>query len=299
MSSTVTMPFMRPSASTTGTASRSWRLSRRGHRLLVHVLRDGDHVALHDVADRAGRRAAEKRSRKETTPSRCWPVVEHVDVVDRLELAVALQAQVADRLRDRHVGPHAREARVHQAAGVVLGVGQQRRDLARVASSSRPSSPRRASGAAALHQVGGVVGGSRRSQMRRSAVGRSSDQRGLLARGQARGRSSSASARLSDWKRSEALLAVEAGQASASHASMVGCRPIPGLLRIAPAPPTISGMRTSPPRRGAPRRYRLGGRELLGSPTTVLQPAGIVCPSRVALNAPRCTTGAPRGPIDT
>ena len=56
--------------------------------------------------------------------------VEHVGVVDRLEVLARLAAHVADRLVDRHLGAHARVARVHQAAGLVLRVGEQRAHLA-------------------------------------------------------------------------------------------------------------------------------------------------------------------------
>ena len=82
---------------------------------------------------------ATNSSRNETTPSSVCSGVEHVGVVDGLDAFARLAAQVADRLVDAHLRPHAREARAHQAAGLVLGVGEQGRDF--LAGSARRAAP--------------------------------------------------------------------------------------------------------------------------------------------------------------
>jgi hypothetical protein len=56
-------------------------------------------------------------------------LVEHVHVVDGFEPLARLLAQVADRLVRGHVRAQTGVARVHQAARLVLGVGEQRVDL--------------------------------------------------------------------------------------------------------------------------------------------------------------------------
>ena len=84
--------------------------------------------------------------------------VEHVEVVDGAGQLAHLLAHVADRLVDRHVVAQPHVARVHQAAGVVLGVGEEGRHLAagRLVEQRHqrlaPVERRR------LDQVGGVVG---------------------------------------------------------------------------------------------------------------------------------------------
>ena len=83
-------------------------------------------------------------------------------------------------------GRSARVARVHQAAGVVLGVGEQRRHLA-CASARRaaPSSAVALLGGRLLDHVGGVVG--RQEAHPRAALGGAAreEQLGLIARVQA------------------------------------------------------------------------------------------------------------------
>ena len=129
MSSTVTMPFTCLSASTTGTATRSCRADQARDRLLIHVVGDGHHVRLHHVLHllvAAGREQLAKADHAQQV----LLAVEHVHVVDGLDLVLRLATQIADRLVHGHVRADAREARVHQTAGLVLRVGHQRADLA-------------------------------------------------------------------------------------------------------------------------------------------------------------------------
>ena len=99
-----------------------------GERLLVHRLVRGDDVGVHDVPHGlVGRRRKELAERDHADEPLL--AVEHVDVVDGLEALARLPAQVGDRLVDAHVGPQPRVARVHEPAGLVLLVGQQRGDF--------------------------------------------------------------------------------------------------------------------------------------------------------------------------
>ena len=128
-SSTVTMPFIRPSSSTTGTAIRSWLETRRD--TCSWSMSSGTVTRSERITSRT-RRSPEVREQlaEGNHPEQVLLGVEDVDVVDGLELVAGLAAEVADRLVDRHVRPDAGEARAHQAAGVVLGVGHQGAHLA-------------------------------------------------------------------------------------------------------------------------------------------------------------------------
>ena len=156
MSSTVTMPRMRPSASSTGTAIRlfsaitfataSWSRSSR-----TEITFDAHHVA-HARVGLGGEELAERDDADEPLLG-----VEHVDVVDRLDALARGAPQVGDRLVDRHVGAQAHVARAHQAAGLVLGVGEQRRHLAAGRRVERGEQRLALLGLGRLHGVGGVV----------------------------------------------------------------------------------------------------------------------------------------------
>ena len=104
---------------------------------------------------------AVKSSRSDTTPSSRWSVVEDVDVVEGLEVLARLAPQVADRLVDGHVRAQPGEARAHQAAGVVLGVGEQRGDLGPAGGVEQREQALALLGRhlLLLQDVGGVVGG--------------------------------------------------------------------------------------------------------------------------------------------
>ena len=164
MSSTVTMPFMRPSSSTTGhreeagvsaksRLSASWSMS----------LGDGDDVGVHDLRDRlVGRRGEQlaERDHAEQVLLR----VEHVDVVDRLEPLARLAPQVADRLVDAS-SPGARA----RSAG---SSGRRRRPRRRrAAPSPRGGSARRAG--RAVRRAPRAAPAARRRRRRRAAAGAS------------------------------------------------------------------------------------------------------------------------------
>ena len=128
MSSTVTMPFILPFMSTTGTTVRSCSAKIRDTvSWSISSVTRTTSVSMMSATIFLG--SAANRSRNDTTPSRCWSGVDHVRVVDGLELVARLAAQVADRLVGGHRGAQPGVAGRHQAAGLVLGVGQQRRDL--------------------------------------------------------------------------------------------------------------------------------------------------------------------------
>jgi hypothetical protein len=129
-----------------------------GQLLLVHVGARGDEVGGHDVAHRAIAGSGEQLAQRHHPDQLALRVV-HVDVVDVLELLARLLAQVADRLVHVDVGAHVRVARVHEAAGVVLGVGEQRHHLAAGLLVQQREQRLALVLAGLLHQVGGVVGG--------------------------------------------------------------------------------------------------------------------------------------------
>ena len=85
MSSTVTIPFTRRSASTTGMARKLCSANSLLTRLLVHVLRNRHHVGVHDVAHALvglrGEEIAERHHAEEMLLG-----VEDVDVVDALDV---------------------------------------------------------------------------------------------------------------------------------------------------------------------------------------------------------------------
>ncbi len=83
----------------------------------------------HDVGDARAHRRVEQRAERHHAHQPLL-AVQHEHVVDGAGLLAHLLAHVADRLVDGHLGPDPHVARVHQPAGVVLRVRQQRRHLA-------------------------------------------------------------------------------------------------------------------------------------------------------------------------
>ena len=159
MSSTVTMPFITPVAVDDGqrrevmrsnsSPTASWSMSSCTVTSSV----------VHDLVDASGPAAPAKSSRNDTTPSSLLLVVEHVGVDRATRVLARLATQVGDRLVDRHVGAHARVARVHQTAGIVLGVGEERGHVAagRLVEEAQQIGPFLAR--SLLDHVGGVVRG--------------------------------------------------------------------------------------------------------------------------------------------
>ena len=185
MSSAVTMPRMRPSASTTGTAPRS--SSARIFATASWSMSSGTLTTSrpHDVRDlAAGRRGEELAQRHHAEQTLI--VVEDVDVVERLEVLARLTSQVADRLVGGHVRTQPREARAHQAAGVVLGVGEQRGDLGPAGGIEQREQPPALLGRHLflLQHVGGVVGGEQAQPEPALGIAESQDDVGLRARGE-------------------------------------------------------------------------------------------------------------------
>ena len=147
MSSTVTMPFMRPLGVDDRHAPGSRARRRAGSRASWSMSsRHGDDVGAHDVAHALARAA--RRTARGTRPRRAGAARRRARRRSRCvsTLLARLAAQVADRLVDAHVRAQPRVARVHQAAGVVLGVGEQRRRppcaSARRAARAGPRGPR-------------------------------------------------------------------------------------------------------------------------------------------------------------
>jgi hypothetical protein len=100
-----------------------------GDGLLLHHVRDHDDGLAHHVADvRLGLGREELPERDDADQGAVGS--EDVEVADDLPELARLLAEVQDRLVDRHVDPEPPVAWVHQAAGDVLGVGEERRDLA-------------------------------------------------------------------------------------------------------------------------------------------------------------------------
>ena len=119
MSSKVTMPFMWPSASTTGIAIRSFSVRTLETDLLVLVVAHAHELGAHHVAHALLGLGREQVAERDDA-DQLLRVVDHVQVGDDLEVGARLPAQVADRLVDGHLGAHPRVARVHQPAGLVL-----------------------------------------------------------------------------------------------------------------------------------------------------------------------------------
>src|SRR6266404_1154793 len=103
-------------------------LEETAQRFLVHLLVRGDDVGVHDVAHRLRRRRREELAKRHD-PEQMLLGVEHVDVIDRLEALARLAAQIRDRLVDAHLRAQASVVRVHEAARLVFGIREQRRDL--------------------------------------------------------------------------------------------------------------------------------------------------------------------------
>src|SRR5262249_41856267 len=128
------------------------------HFLLIHGLGHGDQIRTHQVANLLLGGHAEELEEGDDA-EQVLIGVEHVGVVQGAGLLLELAADVTDRLLGTHLGAHARVARVHEAAGVVLGVGQQSPHvvlsrLIELSQHLRPLLLRHV-----LQEVGGVVGG--------------------------------------------------------------------------------------------------------------------------------------------
>ena len=128
-----------------------------GHALLIHVLGHGDRLLLHHVPHRAfgpgGEEIAERDHAQQSLPG-----IEHVDVVDGLDAFGRLPSQVGNGLVDPHLGPHAHEARAHEASRVVLRVGQQRHHFLARGLVQKPQQVVTGLFGRCLHQVCRVVG---------------------------------------------------------------------------------------------------------------------------------------------
>ena len=85
MSSTVTMPFMRRSASTTGHRQEVVLREQLADGLLVHVLRNRHHVGVHDVAHALVRLRGEQIAERHHAEQMLLGV-EDVEVVDALDV---------------------------------------------------------------------------------------------------------------------------------------------------------------------------------------------------------------------
>ena len=124
--------------------------------LLVHVVVHGEDVGLHDVGHLQAAIGGEQVAEGDH-PEQPLLLVEHVTVVNRFEALAPLLAKVGDRLVDGHVGAESGETGAHQAAGVVLGVGEQRGHLATRARIEQVEQTRALLPLDLLHHVGGVV----------------------------------------------------------------------------------------------------------------------------------------------
>ena len=152
-------------------------------RLLIHLVGDADDVRGHDLGDGHFRIGAEQVAKRHDA-EQALRGIEHVRDVDRLDLRAGLAAQIQQRLVGRHLGPQARVARRHQAAGFVLGVLEQREHfLARRIVEQREQ--RRAIGLAGLlDHVGDVVGLEQAHPLAALARSEVEQQIGLIARRQ-------------------------------------------------------------------------------------------------------------------
>ena len=137
-------PASRPSSSTTGITSRSYRGKTRATSLLRRVGAHGDDVGRHDVAQPAvGARRHQLPERDDA--EQVAALVDDVEVEE--PPALGERAHPRERARDRLIGGEARRVGVHQPAGGRRAVAHQVRELRR----ERParaaaSAPRAASG---------------------------------------------------------------------------------------------------------------------------------------------------------
>lgn len=93
-------------------------------RFLIERVGNRDDVALHDIGHQPVARRDEQVPKRHHT-AEALAVIEHVGVVDGLELFAGLPAQVADGFGHGHLGAQARETWAHQPAGRILGVRQK------------------------------------------------------------------------------------------------------------------------------------------------------------------------------
>jgi hypothetical protein len=184
MSSTVTMPRIRPRAVHDGHGHQVVLGEDRADLLLVHVLGHRDQVGVHHVAHEARGLGLEQVAERDHAQQSLL-LVEHVGVIDGLQVLVGLTAQVEDRLFDRHVWPHAREARAHQTAGVVLLVREQRAHLAPRRFLEQGDQGLALLRLCLLQEVGGVVGSERTHPQALLGVRKRADELHLIVARQA------------------------------------------------------------------------------------------------------------------
>ena len=265
MSSTVTMPFMRPSASTTGMAMRSCSANRLGDRLLVHVLGHRDDVGAHHVAHRlVGRRGEELAERDHAEQSLLG--VEHVDVVDRLERARA-PAGAGRRSPRRRAS---RGAAARSAGSSDRRPRPRRRRAARsppcASRSSSASRRSRSSSGASCTKSAASSGASRRIQSgarRAAARGAARPDRGPSGRGRdprPRPARADGSPRRAPRPRAPARRRSSSAASSASSSASVGDTnapsPAPFVSAHGPLPLTGSPACSVPPARPSRDRAR-------------------------------------------
>ena len=202
MSSTVTMPFILPSLSTTGTTLRTSLGEHARHGLLLQGVGDPDAVGLHPtfvlLLRGAGR---EQIAERDHAPRRCSGSSTYANRSSRASPAPASADTGSPRRRSRRVAT-ARSGS-HQAAGLVLGVREQRLDF--FARRDRRAA-RAESGGFAFSRPAG----SRRRRRRARGGGTRASARPLATRGgsrparvpRGRGRSVPDSARSTCWNAS-------------------------------------------------------------------------------------------------
>ena len=158
-------------------------LKEPAHVLLRGVIGDGDDGRPHDVAHALpGVRVEQLPERHHADQALIG--LEHVAVVDRLDLLAALLPEVGHRLVHRHLRPQAREARVHQPARAVFGIRQEpshlvARRLVEQGEQRIPFERRRC-----LNQVGRIVGREEPNPRAALALRETQHQSNLIGRGQ-------------------------------------------------------------------------------------------------------------------
>ena len=179
-SSTVTMPCSTPSSSTTGKASRLYlAIAAVTSSSLAGVL-TATGFGGHEVAHPAGVRHGEQVAQREHA-EQVLAAVDDVDVVDGLHV-LGLAAQHRQRLAGGGVGRHLGEGRGHDAAGGVLGVGEQLAHVLGVFLLHERDEPPGAILGQVGDQVGGVVGRHGREQLGGLVVRQVDEQRRLIRR---------------------------------------------------------------------------------------------------------------------
>ena len=209
------MPFMTPPVSTTGMTGRSssakirltvsWSISSLTRTTSVSM-----------TSDTTARGSAANSSRNEHHPEQALLGVQDVGVVDCLDLGAGLAAQVADGLVDGHLRAQPGVARVHQAAGLVLGVGQQGLDLEAGRGVEQAEQPGPVVLGRRLDHVGGVVGLEQAHPLAALAGPPEQEELGLVLGGQA----------------DERVLGVLAGQEVEAVGPLVEVEERPGVAQL-------------------------------------------------------------------